>query len=124
MARISKLILLLVMIAIVGLGLPRHVQANSTYRNAWKAAYPTACAKLLTAVSNCSLCHAASGVPDLNPYGTDLVGHSSNITSTNNLDSDGDGRTNIQEITDCTYPGAAPTPTDQQSWGLIKSIYR
>ncbi len=123
MARIVKLVLAAVLLALVAYPLGAH--ANSTYRNAWKAAYPNACSTLLTAVSSCSLCHAASGVPDLNPYGSALVGHSANITSTNNLDSDGDGRTNIQEIGDCTLPGdpTSALPAESTTWGQIKSIY-
>ena len=123
MARIIKFVLAAVLLALVAY--PLGAQANSTYRNAWKAAYPTACATLLSAVSSCDLCHAASGVPDLNPYGSALVGHSANITSTNNLDSDGDGRTNIQEINDCTLPGDPNSvlATESTTWGQIKALY-
>jgi hypothetical protein len=105
--------------------LPDQSRANSTYRNAWKAAYPSACATLLSAVSNCTLCHVDGTPPDVNPYGTDLIGHSSSITATNNLDSDHDGKTNIQEINDCTLPGDPNSvPNDEQTWGQIKSLYR
>lgn len=60
-------------------------------------------------IDNCSLCH--SSVPSLNPYGSAYKsggrGMASSLTNINNLDSDGDGFSNLQEINSLTYPGDA-----------------
>lgn len=60
-------------------------------------------------IDNCSLCHTS--VPSLNPYGAAYSnggrGQASSLTNINNVDSDGDGFSNLQEITAHTYPGDA-----------------
>lgn len=73
-----------------------------------------------SSLNTCDLCHTAS-IPSLNPYG---AAYKANGRSTaafgliENLDSDGDGFTNIQEINALTFPGnpaskpAAPTATN------------
>jgi len=73
-----------------------------------------------SSLQTCDLCHTSS-VPSLNPYG---VAYKSNGRNTaafgviENLDSDGDGFTNIQEINAFTFPGnpaskpAVPTATN------------
>jgi hypothetical protein len=69
------------------------------------------------------LCHA--GVPSLNAYGSDLAG--TNPLAIENLDSDGDSKTNGQEInTDCTLPGDASSvlPVEDLTWGAIKVLFR
>ncbi|MCX5770055.1 MAG: PASTA domain-containing protein [Candidatus Hydrogenedentes bacterium] len=58
-----------------------------------------------TRLDSCSLCHTT--VPTRNPYGTALENAGLNFDSIENLDSDGDGITNIDEITDLTFPGNA-----------------
>ena len=42
------------------------------------------------------------------------------------VDSDGDGDTNIIEITAGTLPGDSrnSTPTERSTWGAIKSLYK
>jgi hypothetical protein len=120
--RIGVLALLSLMIIVT---LPGTSGANSQYRSAWLAAYPSACQTLKDAVASCALCHTS--VPDLNPYGTDLVGHRTNLAATNNDDPDLDGKTNIVEIEHCTFPGNAlskPVPNDERTWGTIKALYR
>ena len=60
-----------------------------------------------SSLNTCDLCHTAS-IPSLNPYG---AAYKANGRSTaafgliENLDSDGDGFTNIQEINALTFPG-------------------
>jgi hypothetical protein len=124
MIRMIKKVTPLLLVAL--LVVTTAAQASSTYRNAWNAAYPNACATLKTAVSNCTLCHTS--VPNLNPYGAALIGHSATIAaSTDNLDSDGDGKTNLVEIDHCTLPGnplSKPVPNDSQAWGALKGSYR
>lgn len=58
-----------------------------------------------SAIDTCNLCHAIT--PALNGYGTAFRDASRNFAAIESLDSDGDGRTNIQEITARTFPGEA-----------------
>lgn len=105
--------------------LPLAAHATGSYQSSWLSTYPDACQTLKSAASNCSLCHTS--VPSLNGYGTALAGHRTTMTTTDNLDSDGDGKTNIVEITNCYLPGnplSTPVANDEQAWGLIKALYR
>jgi len=93
----------------------------------WRTQYPDACPTLITASNSCTFCHAESGF-DMNPYGQDLKdSEAGNIfLDIEGLDSDGDGRTNGQEINlDCTLPGdAGSVPADTVQWGQIKALFR
>ena len=79
----------------------------------YNAQYQTAGSKL----DSCILCHGASGPPN-NPYGADYAANGHDFASIEQLDSDGDGYTNLDEITAGTFPGDpndfpnAPPPTD------------
>ncbi len=73
-----------------------------------------------SSLQTCDLCHTAS-VPNLNPFGAAYKANGRNnaaFGSIENLDSDGDGFTNIQEINALTFPGnpasfpAVPTATN------------
>lgn len=111
---------------LVGLfALPPSAIATSGYRDSWLSTYPEACQTLRSAATSCVLCHTS--VPDLNPYGDEVLGRRTTMTTTNDIDSDGDGKTNIIEINNCFLPGdplSTPVPNDEQAWGLIKSLYR
>ena len=113
------------LILVIVLALPLAAGATSNYRDSWLSTYADACQTLRSAATSCVLCHTS--VPDLNPYGDAVLGHRTTMTTTNNLDSDGDGKTNIVEINACFLPGNAlstPVPNDEQAWGLIKTLYR
>ena len=93
----------------------------------WQAEYPTACETLQTAstsVQSCVLCHT-SGF-GLNSYGDDLNEANRDFASIEGADSDGDGRTNLQEISeDCTLPGdSLSVPVDASTWNSVKALYR
>ena len=73
-----------------------------------------------SSLQTCDLCHTAS-VPNLNPFGAAYKTNGRNnaaFGAIENLDSDGDGFTNIQEINALTFPGnpashpAVPTTTN------------
>jgi hypothetical protein len=109
----------------IALALPLTAGATGSYRDSWLSTYPDACQTLRSAATSCDLCHTS--VPDLNPYGGAVLGHRTTMTTTNDLDSDGDGKTNIIEINACFLPGNSlsfPVPNDEQAWGLIKLLYR
>ena len=81
------------------------------------AKYPNIVGSSLQA---CDLCHT-SNIPSLNPYGAAYKANGRNSAAfglIENLDSDGDGFKNIQEISALTFPGnpasfpAVPTPTN------------
>ncbi len=106
------------------LGAPRGADATSTYSNQWRAAYPGVCTTLYNL--SCSVCHTA--VPALNAYGTDYLNQGLSATAIENLDSDGDGYTNGQEIlVDCTNPASSAShgTVDEagQTWSAIKALY-
>jgi hypothetical protein len=111
---------------------PAPVLAYSGIMDAWQSYYNT-CGDLNAA--SCTACHQ-NGF-DYNPYGaalkTSLDGGMSNteaFVDTENVDSDGDGFTNGQEIVvDCTLPGDAssfggPVADDTRSWDRVKALYR
>ena len=77
--------------------------ALPSYLTIFRSTYPVAVRKL----DQCKLCHinpAGGGV--LNEFGTAFDG-TNNFYSIELLDSDGDGFTNIEEITAFTWPGDA-----------------
>jgi len=92
--------------------------------NSWRQQYPDVCPDLKAASQDCSLCH----FPDdsFNPYGKAVKDANYNFLAIENDDSDGDGRTNGQEINlDCTLPGdAGSVPAKTVAWGQIKALYR
>ena len=103
--------------------LPRAADATSSYRNAWNNDYPDVCSALSDL--SCSICHTEA--PALNPYGQDIAG--TDGPSIENLDSDGDGYTNGQEIlVDCTDPADATdhgtVPGTATAWGAVKTLFR
>ncbi len=99
---------------------PVAVLADGDERDAWLAAYPDACETLRNAANSCVLCH--DPVPSLNSYGSDWDEFSRG--GSENIDSDGDSRTNLQEIRECTLPyDANSTPVVTSTWGAIKALF-
>jgi len=87
------------LVSLVLLGAAPAALANPAYFMQFKATYPAA-----TALFNCKTCHDG-GPPKLNPYGIDFQKAGHNFKAVESLDSDGDGFTNIEEITAGTNPG-------------------
>ena len=56
-----------------------------------------------TSLDSCSTCHEV--IPRLNPYGEDFRDNGFSFDDIEQMDSDGDGFTNITEIVDRTFPG-------------------
>lgn len=100
--------------------------AYTSFGTSWLNTYPEACQELQDAASsefNCIICHG-SGF-SLNPYGDDFNENGRDYAAIESFDSDGDGRTNAQEILeDCSLPGDAVSPVDLDSWGHIKALFR
>jgi hypothetical protein len=74
----------------------------------------------VSSLNTCDLCHTVS-IPNLNPYGAAYKSNGRNMAAfglIENLDSDGDGVSNIQELSSLTFPGnpasfpALPTATN------------
>ncbi|HMN63049.1 MAG TPA: hypothetical protein PJ988_21965, partial [Anaerolinea sp.] len=79
-------------------------QANTPDINNVHTRYP---AMVGTRIDSCSLCHTSS-IPSLNPYGSAYKSNGrslSALVAIEGLDSDGDGSSNLQEITALTFPG-------------------
>jgi hypothetical protein len=94
-----------------------QAHAKSEYLPLFNSQYGTSG----TALDTCNVCHTSS-IPTRNPYGTAYGSNAHSFTAIANLDSDGDGFTNIAEITAMptrTFPGdpaskpsTTPPPTD------------
>jgi hypothetical protein len=99
------------------------VQANEGISEIWQLDYADfACSMILEAAANCSLCHTTP--PGTNPYGQDIAENGFGWFVIEPLDSDGDGRTNGEEIyNDCTLPGDEVSPVEANSWSHIKALY-
>ncbi len=88
--------------------------AVSGYLSNFESTYPAAVG---SRIDVCQLCHVNANPNSnsaRNAYGTAFRSNSHNFGNVANLDSDGDGFTNLQEITALTFPGNAadkPTPT-------------
>jgi hypothetical protein len=95
-----KLTLALFLAVIVLIGVPM-VAARPTYFAAFKEKYNTGGTKL----DSCNTCHTSGGGSPRNPYGIAYSENGKDFTSIENLDSDNDGFTNIEEINAQTFPG-------------------
>jgi hypothetical protein len=84
--------------ALVSIVFATNAGATMNVLKAFKAKYPAA-----VEVSKCAVCHE----PDkkLNVYGLDLEKNNSDFAAVEALDSDGDGVTNLDEITKNSFPG-------------------
>ncbi len=87
------------------------VSADTQDRDLLLATYPILGSRIApTAAGACAVCHTSS-IPNLNPYGAAYFSggrfNASSLTAIENVDSDGDGFTNIQELRAFTYPGNA-----------------
>jgi len=90
---------------------------------AWFTVYgESTCDDLIVSLGDCTLCH--SPYPALNVYGEDMQDANNDPAAIGNMDSDGDGRTNDEEITnDCTMPGDVISAVEPMTWSLIKALY-
>jgi hypothetical protein len=81
--------------------------AYNSYMNAFNDTYPAS-----PFVDNCNVCH--TGGSNLNSYASDFASHSHSLTAVADLDSDGDGFSNLVEINAGTFPGdPQSTPADE-----------
>ncbi len=71
--------------------------------------------------SVCLVCHLdESGSGPLNGFGTDFSENGNDIEAINDLDSDGDGHTNLEELEAGTFPGDPDsTPLSIGGWTNI-----
>ncbi len=76
--------------------------ATSSRKAAFEQAYPAAVG---SRIDTCTLCHTSP--PTRNSYGAAFENAGFNFKAIESADSDGDGFTNIQEITALTFPGNA-----------------
>ena len=95
---------ILLLVAVYALSGTHKVLANSSDIANARSKYPAITG---TRIDSCSLCHTGS-IPNLNPYGSAYKSNGRNIAAFDLIraaDSDGDGFTNLQEITALTFPG-------------------
>ncbi len=115
-------IALLALAGCMFLFVPNTARATTGWMIAWLNAYPDRCQDLKDAAQSCTLCHGAGS--SLNNYSKQMA--NLNFVAIEGIDSDGDGRTNGQEILeDCTLPGDSDSvPVEYDSWGAIKVLFR
>lgn len=92
-----------VLLSMVGFGIAYGLTG---YRNTFNSTYGAAAATL----GQCVLCHPVGGgnnAGNQNNFSRDFASNGYSFAAIENLDSDGDGFTNIQEITALTFPGDA-----------------
>lgn len=117
--------LILASLALCILGVGRDdAKAFRPIANDWLDFYADVCPDLAAAANDCSLCHLPS--MDRNPYGSAVADANQDFLAIGGDDSDGDGRTNGQEINqDCTMPGdAGSVPVSVTTWSHIKALFR
>ncbi len=76
--------------------------ATPSHLSSFESTYPAAVG---TRIDSCTLCHTSA--PARNSYGTAYANAGHNFASIEAADSDGDGFTNLAEITALTFPGNA-----------------
>jgi len=104
-----KKLILLVCMMLLALFTASMAVAFTSYTNAFNNEYGTAGTNGGSTLGSCITCHnGATGNGGENPYGSAYQG---SFTAIENIDSDGDGFTNIDEILVGTFPGdASSTP--------------
>ncbi len=116
-------ILLALALTTVGAVLAIEPSCPAKSNTNWLRHYPEACEPLRAAAQDCTLCHDT--ITDLNPYGLDLADVANQPWLIEHLDSDEDGRTNLEEIEDCTLPGdPTSVPATSTTWSRLKAPWR
>ena len=96
-----------------------QVMARQSYLSTFETTYPAAAGSRIDA---CNLCHnSPEGGDARNPYGSSYDSSGRNFAAIENIDSDKDGWTNLQEIKSLTFPGDAtdhPTTPPPKSPGF------
>jgi len=97
-----------------------QAMARPSYLSTFESTYPDASG---SKIDVCNLCHNSPGGGDArNPYGLSYASSGRNLAAIENMDSDGDGYTNIQEIRSMAFPGDAndhpTTPPPPKSPGF------
>ena len=96
-----------------------QVMARPSYLSTFESTYPAAAG---SRIDVCNLCHnSPEGGDARNPYGSSYDSSGRNFAAIENIDSDKDGWTNIQEIKSLTFPGDAtdhPTTPPPKSPGF------
>ncbi len=88
-----------------------QVHAKSSYLSSFNSTYGTSG----TVLNTCNLCHPGGNTGQFTSYGNAYRNNNHSFAAIESLDSDGDGFTNIAEITARTFPGdpaSTPAPTD------------
>ncbi len=99
----KKFILLVCMMAFALFSASMAI-AWSDYMDAFNTEYGTAGTRGGSNLGSCITCHTGANGGGLNPYGRDYAG-SYSFTAIENIDSDGDGFSNFDEIFVGTFPG-------------------
>ncbi len=91
--------------------------ARNAYMTSFEGAYPAAVG---TRIDSCTVCHTS--VPARNSYGAAYAGAGHSFAGIESADSDGDGFTNLAEITALTFPGNAADKPAAATGSLMVTI--
>ncbi|WMW26238.1 PGF-CTERM sorting domain-containing protein [Methanolobus sediminis] len=95
-----KIIVVFLLVAIT-LACASVASAESRFLSSFNQQYDTSG----TVLDSCDVCHSGPNGGSLDSYGRAYSGSGRNFASIEDLDSDGDGFTNIEEIEALTFPG-------------------
>jgi len=87
----------------VGMVVLGNLHATPSLQTAFVGTYP---AVADTKLDNCATCHMPASQDSLNAYGLAIREAKLRIKDVENRDSDGDGKTNLEEIVALSYPGS------------------
>jgi hypothetical protein len=119
--RIKWFIVGAVLLIIGGVIVPNFAQAKSSFLSAMMSQYPQAANSKL---NSCVTCHPGDNPNQFNNYANDYRNSGHNFSAIEQLDSDGDGVINLDEINAQTYPGDAsdtPAPANVPVTGVTIS---
>jgi len=81
-----------------------QVEARSSFKKQLLTAYPQAAN---TDLAKCTVCHTMPGYATRNTFGTDFANNGMDFKAIEQMDSDDDGFSNLEEINAGTLPGDA-----------------
>ncbi len=97
------------LVLVLGLGFANSVFATQAMQKIFIERYPQLAN---TQLNSCATCHSPAVAGFVNQYGADLQTAKLDFAAIEATDSDGDGKSNLDEITALTWPGSRATDSE------------
>ena len=97
----NRSIYVVVLLVVIALACASVASAQSSFLSSFNQHYDT----YDTRLDSCDICHSGPNGGSLDSYGRAYSGNGRNLVSIEDIDSDGDGFSNIEEIDALTFPG-------------------